>query len=62
MLGVELTGSEVRVLELQSRPGGEKPVVTAVGVARADALAALPRKRGARRGQKCFGTVSEPLA
>lgn len=42
MLGVELTGSEVRVLELQSRPGGEKPVVTAVGVARADALAALP--------------------
>ena len=40
MLGVELTASEVRVLELQSRPGGEKPVVTAVGVA-PDALEAL---------------------
>ena len=41
MLGVELTASEVRVLELQRRPGGEKPVVTAVGVARADALETL---------------------
>ena len=27
MLGVELTASEVRVLELQSRSGGEMPVV-----------------------------------
>jgi len=27
MLGVELTASEVRVLELQRRSGGEMPVV-----------------------------------
>lgn len=41
MLGVELTAAEVRLIELQSRPGSEAPVVTAVGVERLPPLATL---------------------
>ena len=52
MLGVEFTAAEVRVIELQSHPGSEAPVVTAVGVERLPPLATLtPEARRAAQAE-----------